>query len=191
MSLKQRLIKLLGLTDKTQLMRADCVYRYSGTLVFIALYLWLGVYPLLVAYMNPIPTKQELVNYQVKIIEVNKNDSTITLELPDKTIQYGYFPVGLYFITMGTVQFYGLSDIELVRLKSCEATVGAKRIKWLIPERYMVWDLNCRNVVRYGFTQAVNDYKRGRSGVFGWIESIIHTSMLIFLYFLINKERNE
>jgi len=161
----------------------SALYRYSGTLIFLALYLWLGIYSLFVAYMNPIPKEQELVRYRATVVDVNKNEGSLVLKLSDNSTKNAYFPVGLSMVVYGTSRFYGLNESQLAKLKGCDASVGAVPIKWLIPGRDMVWDLRCQDV-GYGFVEAVSYIKLIGADGLRWIDGVLHITMFVFLFFI-------
>lgn len=162
--------------------------NFRRTLLFFAFYVVLGIYPAMVALVNPVPDRSELVWITAKIVNTKDKQPNLVIELPNKNIRKFNFPVSLYFSTLnGSTRFVGLRGDQLKRLSGCTAQLGTKPIAWGITDQPYVWEIRsaCGD---FTYEQAADFFKK--FGGFDLIAAIMHMVFVSFLVFIFCFERN-
>lgn len=116
--------------------------NYSGTIGFVLLYLIILVYPTIVNLVNPAPPENQLKWISGKVVFVQQDHPNIRLEMADGSKREFDFYANLTGISRGLPRFYGATNIELAKLKDCQAKIGFGPIRWLIfPHNDRAWEV--------------------------------------------------
>ena len=163
--------------------------KYGGTFGLLTGYIVVGVYPALVANMNPIPKEEELTWIHGKIIVAKDLQPNLTIEL-DSGVQKNFdFPVNLYLSSVkGSPRFLGIKATKLKELRGCPVDLGTKKLTWTISDQAYVWVVksSCFN---FTYPQAVSYFNK--FGKFNWIGAIFHLFCITFLVFTALFERKK
>lgn len=156
--------------------------RFGGTFGISLAYLLVGIYPLFVALMNPIPNESQLTRITATVIHAGMNHPNLEIQLPDQSIRDVDFPNSLSLSGIKVPRFYGLEKKQIALLPGNVVEIGEEQIRWSVTARFRIWELHSARV-NLSFQEAINYYQRDCK--FNWIDGIFHViciSLTVFIY---------
>ena len=165
--------------------------RYNVTLVgLISCFAFLWA-PEIVSRLNGVPDPASLQTLQVRILRTHLTEPHLFVEMPDGSQRGMEWPVP---ISGGPGQFRSnvWSDDQREQLPGCLATVGGTPLRWVINDRFRIWQLNCpAKSIQIGFEKAEHDFEKWvRVGVVPALVVNSFICLLILVVFLREKRGN-
>jgi hypothetical protein len=109
------------------------------------IFLWVVVFgmPALLVKLNPMPREAELMHFHAKILRISERPPNLVVETASGEHRGLRFPTPLYFIFSGKTGFPGLSTEQEFRLTGCDAEIYGSNVRYLWPESFRVWRIDC------------------------------------------------
>jgi hypothetical protein len=165
------------------------IKKYFNVLWGVLIWAILIGTPALLVKLNPPPPEAELVHFHAKIFRVSETPPNLVVETANGEHRELRFPTPLYMLSSRT-EFLGLSTEQEVNLTGCDAEIYGSNIRYLWPESFRIWRIDCALApVSYRQIAAKYIFMNLDSESKPWFGLLVMGVLLIITFIQLRKKR--